>query len=100
LHINELVMWPADDRNGDYESRGVLPMRRIVASGVVAALLLSFSGCGGDADMGVPENLPAPKENMDMTIKIGKMKESIKKAKQQPSPSPSNPAPAPTAKEE
>jgi hypothetical protein len=97
-------MWPARDQTGDFELIGDLPMRRIVASGVVAALLLSFSGCGGDADMGVPENLPAPKPDMDMTIKIGKMSDAMKQAKQQPKPSASNPnpapAPAPTEKEE
>ena len=31
-------------------------MRRIVASGVIAVYLLGLSGCGGDSDIGVPED--------------------------------------------
>lgn len=32
-------------------------MRPIVATGVLAALLLGLSGCGGDADEGMPKDV-------------------------------------------
>ncbi len=59
-------------------------MRRIVASGVMAALFMGFSGCGGDADLGIPETPTAPKESLDMTTKIGKMKDAMKAPKPAP----------------
>jgi len=54
-------------------------MRRIVASGAVVALMLGLSGCGGDADSGVPKD--AAKPLVAMTTKLEKMKEAMKATK-------------------
>ncbi len=54
-------------------------MRRIVATGAVAALLMSISACGGP-DMGMPTDAPLPKK-IDMSDKFDKMKEMAKTVK-------------------
>ncbi len=54
-------------------------MKRIVATGAMAALMLSFSACGGGADVGMPADAPPPKQ-IDMSDKFKNMKEMVKKA--------------------
>jgi hypothetical protein len=50
----------------------------------VVALLLGLSGCGGDADLGVPEDATPAKQIGDMNPKQmqEKMKSEMLKAKQ------------------
>ncbi len=57
---------------------------RILVSGVVAAIFVGFSGCGGDSDTGIPADAPA-KSNLDMSSKFDKMKDAAKDAKKAPS---------------
>ena len=49
-------------------------MRRIVATGVLAAMLAGLSGCGGDADEGMPKDVTPAKSIAISPTDTAKMK--------------------------
>jgi len=59
-------------------------MRRIVATGLMLALLLGLSACGGDDDEGIPKEVPSNTKAIDLTKSQDQMKatvQSLRKAR-------------------
>jgi hypothetical protein len=63
---------------GDPYAIGESLMRRIVATGLMLALLLGLSACGGDDDEGIPKEMPASGASaVDLTKAKEKMMEKV-----------------------
>ncbi len=64
-------------------------MRRIVATGAVAALLVGFAGCGEGVEMGVPADAAPPKK-IDMSKKFSMTKTQKGKTAKSPPAEPAS----------